>query len=76
VREQRVALEHDAGAALVRRQRVDHAVADPHRALGLPQQPGDDPQQRGLAAAARAEQRDELARADPQATSSTANASP
>jgi hypothetical protein len=66
VREQRVVLEHDAGAALVGRQRVDRLPFDQHVAFALAQQAGDDPQQRGLAATRRTEQRHQLAGHDGQ----------
>ena len=56
MREQGVALEHHGGAAGDRRQ-ADHALAvDPHVAAGGRLVPGDHAQDRGLAAAGRAEQ--------------------
>jgi len=61
MREQRIVLEHDAHIASVGGQRVDHAIADHHVAHGLGDETRNDAQQRGLAAAARAEQRDQLA---------------
>ena len=61
VREQRVVLEHDAGAAARRRQMVDRFAVEQHAAFALRDEAGDDAQQRRLAAAARPEQRDELA---------------
>ncbi len=60
VREQRVILEHDAGPAPARRQMVDGLVIEQHAALALPDEAGNDAQQRGLAAAGRTQQRDEL----------------
>src|SRR5262249_33171028 len=57
-------LEHEAVVAAGPR---DLAPADPHRACALADQPADDAQQRGLAAAARAEQGDELALVEPEA---------
>ena len=64
VREQRVALEHQAGVALPRRQRGDVALAEPHAAGGRLDEAGDDAQGRGLAAAGGAEQHQELAVGD------------
>src|SRR5207247_4165188 len=51
-------LEHEAE---IRVRPVDLHAADAHRARRLRDQAGDDAKQRGLAAAARAEERDELA---------------
>ena len=61
MRKQCVVLEHDADRAAVRRQRVDDVVADDDPSLRLRDKAGDDPQQRGLAAAGGAEQGDDLA---------------
>ncbi len=66
VREQRVVLEHHAEAALLRRQHVDPLVVEPDAALGQRHQPRDAVQRGRLAAAGRAEQRDELAAPDRQ----------
>ena len=51
-------------ARLVGRQHVDDLVADDDPPFGLGDEAGDDAQQRGLAAAGRAEQRDEFAALD------------
>jgi hypothetical protein len=59
VREQRVVLEHEPQIALVDRQVVDPPPLDRNVALGRVEQAGDHAQRRGLAAARRAEQRDE-----------------
>ena len=64
VREERVVLEHHAEAALLRPEHVDALVVEPDRAAGERQQPGDAVERGRLAAARRAEQRDELAAAD------------
>ncbi len=61
VRKERVVLEDDADLAAVRRQFVDGAVADHHLAVGLLDEAGHDPEQRGLAAARGAEQGHEFA---------------
>src|SRR5260370_27225910 len=61
VREQRIALEHEAGVALPRRQCGDVEVAEVHGAGGWLDEAGDDTQCRGLAAAGRAEQDEEFA---------------
>jgi len=61
MRKQRIALEHDADVAPVRRQPGDVLPVERDAALVGPHQPGHDPQQRGLAAARGTEQRDELA---------------
>ena len=61
VRKDRVVLEHHGQPALARRQRRDVAPADFHAAGRLCLQPGNDPQQCGLAAARRAEKGEELA---------------
>ena len=57
VRKERVALEHHADVALGRRQIGDVAAGDDDPAAGRRLEPGDHPQRRRLAAAARAEQR-------------------
>ena len=54
VRPERVVLEHHADVALVRRQRVDAAVAEADLARVRRVEAGDQPQQRRLAAAGRA----------------------
>jgi hypothetical protein len=64
VREQRIALEHHADVALVRRQDRDVAPADGDRARRRRLESGDRHEDGGLATAARPEQRDELAGAD------------
>ena len=64
VGEQRVRLEHDAVVALGRRQPRDVAPGELDAAGGLHLEPGDDAQQRGLAAARRPEKADELALGD------------
>ena len=64
VRIERVVLEHHGDVALGRRQIVDDALADGDRAAGDGLQPGHHPEQRGLAAARRADQHDELAVGD------------
>ena len=60
--EERVVLEHDADVAPVRRQAGDVAPVERHAAAVGREETGHDPEQRGLAAARGAEQRDELAR--------------
>ena len=66
VAEQSVGLEDETDPPLLHRQprRVVVAEAEPAAVGGL--EPGDDPQQRGLAAARGSKQRDELARFDRQ----------
>ena len=64
VGEQRVGLEDDAEVALRRRQPRDVAAADLDRAGVLHLEAGDHAQQRGLAAAGRPEEADELAALD------------
>jgi hypothetical protein len=64
VRVQRVALEHHRDVAILRRDVVDHAVVDAQRAAADLLQPGDHPQQRGLAAARRPDQHQQLAVGD------------
>src|SRR5262249_4665707 len=64
VREQCGGLEYDAGAAPAWRQMVDGFAVEQHAAAALADEAGDDAQQRGLAAAGGAEQRDELASRD------------
>ena len=61
VREERVALEDDPDVAEVGRQVIDGLAVDPNRPRALPHEPGHHAQQRRLAAAGRAEQRDDLA---------------
>ena len=64
VPEQRVVLEHEADAALPRRDVRDIVAVQGDAAVIDAGQPGDRAQQRALAAAARAEQHEELALAD------------
>src|SRR6266545_7406619 len=64
VRIKRVVLEHHGDVARLRRQVVDHALADADLARGDVLETGDHSQQRGLAAARRPHQHDELAVAD------------
>ena len=64
VREQRVLLEDRVHRALVRPQRRDVAAVHLDDALGRLDEPGDHPQRRRLAAAARADDREELAVGD------------
>src|SRR3546814_4365137 len=64
VGEQRVALEHEAGIALMRRHRGEVAVIADDRAARRPDQPGDHPERRRLAAAGRPEQPHERAALD------------
>jgi hypothetical protein len=64
MREQRVVLEDDPHRALVRRQMVDHVATDPDPPFRLAYETADRPQQRGLAATRRTEQRDKLAAVD------------
>jgi hypothetical protein len=66
VRPERVVLEHHADVPLVGRQPAHHAPAETDLArVGLVE-PGDEAEQRGLATAGRAEQREQLAVADRQ----------
>jgi hypothetical protein len=67
VRVERVVLEHHGDVAVLGRHVVDHAVADGDLAAGDLLEPGDHAQQRGLAAARRADQHDELAVLDVEA---------
>src|SRR5262249_27566210 len=76
VRKQRVVLEDDAGAALVRRQVVDDPAVDRDVAAGLAHESRHDAQERRLAAAARSEERDDLAGLDVKAHASTATVCP
>ena len=62
VRKQRVGLEHHAHVAPMHRHVSEVAPAHHDHALVRLLEPGDHPQRRGLAAAGRAEQREELAR--------------
>jgi hypothetical protein len=64
VAEQRVVLEHEADAALARRHVGDVAAAEQDAAVLDVGQAGEGAQQRALAAAAGAEQHEELARGD------------
>ena len=61
VREHRVVLEHHAGVAPMRRQRVDPPLAETDLAAIELAKSGDHAQQRGLAAARWPEQREEFA---------------
>ena len=67
VRPQRIVLEHHADAALVRRHVVDHAIAETDLARVRRVETGQEPQQRGLAAARRTEEGEHLALLDRQA---------
>ena len=64
VRVERVALEDHRDVAILRRDVVDDAVADPQGAVGDLLEPGDHPQAGGLAAARWSDQDHELAVAD------------
>ena len=64
VRKQRIALEHDAHLAPMRRQCNDAAAVQADVARGRRNETGDQPQRGGLAAAGRAEQYDQLAGLD------------
>jgi hypothetical protein len=66
VLERRVVLEHEADVALLRRQLGGVDAFDLHGSLVGELEAGDDPQQRRLAAAARAQQRGQLAVGDRQ----------
>ena len=61
MRIERVVLEHHGDVAVLRRQVVDHPLADPDVARGDRLEPGDHPQQRRFSAARRPDQNDELA---------------
>ena len=67
VPEQRVVLEHEADAAVARVARRGVFPVEQHGPRVGRLQPRDDPQHRRLAGAGRPEQRDELARCDPEA---------
>ena len=71
MRPQRIGLEHHADVAFLRRQRpagtADDGVAELHDAAVGHLESGHQPQQRGLAAAGRPEQREELAVGDVEA---------
>ena len=64
VRIERIGLEHHGDAAVGRRHDGHVGAVDQHAARGRVLQPGDDAQQRGLAAARRADEDDELAVVD------------
>jgi hypothetical protein len=66
VRVEREQLEDEGDVALGRAQRRDVRAVEPDRARGRQFQPGDHPQRRGLAAAGRPEQDEELAVLDRQ----------
>ena len=72
VREERIALEHDAEAALGGLDGQEIAAFEPDRAAARLDEARDHLQGRGLAAARRAQQRDELALLDGQVRPSTA----
>ena len=77
VRKQRVALEHHAEAAVARLEVVDDAPVDADLAGGRILEPGDHAQRRGLAAAGRPDEHDELAVLDDASSrSSTADTGP
>ena len=61
VRIERVALEHHGNVAITRRQIIDHAIPDEQFPICDLLETGDHPQGRGLAAAGRAHQHEELA---------------
>ena len=61
VRVERIVLEHHGDVAVLRRQRIDHPLADGDLARGDVLEAGDHAQQRGLAAAGRPDQHHELA---------------
>src|ERR1039458_538701 len=67
VREQSMALEHHAEAAVARLQVVDHAAVDADIAGGRIFEAGDHGQRRGLAAAGRPDENDEFAVLDGEA---------
>ena len=67
VRKQRVALEHHAEPAVARLEIVDHAPVDADFARGRILEAGDHAQRRGLAAAGRPDEHDELAVLDGEA---------
>ena len=64
VRIERIVLEHHGDVALLRRETIDHLSADADFAGGNILQPRQHAQQRGLAAARRPDQNDELAIGD------------
>ena len=64
MRVERVGLEHHGDVAILRRDRVDDALVDGEPARGDRFKPGDHPERRGLAAARRPEQHEELAVGD------------
>src|SRR5256885_13968153 len=64
MRIERVGLEHHGDVALARRQIVHHASTDTDGAARGKIEPGDHAQRRGLAAARRSQQADELALGD------------
>jgi hypothetical protein len=64
MRIERVGLEHHGDVAVLRCDVIDQPFADADLAAGSLLQPGDHAQQRGLAAARRADQDDELAIGD------------
>jgi hypothetical protein len=60
VRIERVVLEHHGDVALLRVDGVDHPTADRDRSRSDVLEPGDQPEQRGLAAARRTDEHNEL----------------
>ena len=76
VREQRIVLEHQAEIATERRQRLHRPALQPDAAGVGRDESGDHVQRRRLAAAAGAEQRDELARRHVRSIASTAVSAP
>jgi hypothetical protein len=64
VRVERVVLEDHRDVAVLRRQPVHDVIADANRPLGDVLEPGDHPQRRGLAAAGRTDEDNELPVAD------------
>jgi predicted dehydrogenase len=76
VGKQRVVLEDRVGVALVGRQIVDAPAFYAHLTGGQRYEATDQVERRGLAAAGRTEQAEELARLDPQRNPSRATASP
>ena len=72
VAEQRVVLEHEADVALADAARQRVVAVEQHLSLVRPFEAGDDAQQRRLAGARRAEQRNQLAGLDVQVDASRA----
>ena len=76
VRKQGIVLEDDADPAPVGREMVDRFAVEQDLAGGLPDEAGDDPQQRRFAAAGGPEQRDQFAGPEAQRDCSTAGVVP